>query len=144
MSAWKVILATLVIFGAGWVTGWVVRPVTVPGHDLPINPWQITTNYIEFLDRKLDLSPEQEKRLLKVVIDGQERVKNIHGLIADDLREEFHLTREEIRSELTPEQRKQYDELKQNWKRRKNGDRSKKSEGDEEKPGLLEPSEVKQ
>ena len=129
MSAWKVILATLVIFGAGALTGVVlqrqlVEPV-VRIKEVPANPRTLSTNHVEYLSRKLKLSPEQKQNILEIVTEGQERVKLLFGLIREDLSEEFGLVRAEILAELDAEQQVLYEELRSNPRRRRDGGRRK-------------------
>lgn len=116
MSPWKVILATLVIFIAGLVTGAVgvkglLKP-TGPGNRYePMQPWMLRENFRAELDRRLDLTPEQNARIEKVMHEGQERVKEIWSLVGPEMQAELRAVREEMRRELTPEQRRRFDDL---------------------------------
>ena len=89
MNSWKVILATLVIFGAGVMTGGLLVnyavhtnlvlpapkpiPVTIQG----TNPWlQRARELLRRMDRELDLTPEQHQRIEKLITDSAERTSN--------------------------------------------------------------------
>jgi len=135
VSVWKVILATLVIFGAGIIAGasFINRlhqtaPVAA-GHDAsnrhPLNPWEtpvINTNNAprsvraknDFLNRfgqQLEINSEQRTRIEQILGDSQKRTKEISDSVAPYLREEVRHTRELIRNELTTEQLVKYDEI---------------------------------
>ncbi|EEF58974.1 hypothetical protein [Pedosphaera parvula] len=121
MKIWKVILATLVIFGAGVVTGGLlvnhvvrikdqkkIKPLSVQA----VTPWQQhNRELLHRMDRELNLTPEQHDRLEKIIIDGQERTKALWKPIAPQMNKESQRVRSELRDELTPEQRKKFDEL---------------------------------
>jgi Spy/CpxP family protein refolding chaperone len=116
VSPWKVILATLVIFVAGLVTGAVgakrllKSPRPVPKYE-PMQPWMLREQFRTELDRRLRLTPEQNARIERVMHEGQERVKEIWSLVGPEMQSELRAVREEIRRELTPEQRRRFDEM---------------------------------
>lgn len=127
MNYWKVILATMVIFGAGVITGGLlVRETQTTKRPKPFRP--AITNQVpavpsvtpsqmqrlEFLVRahnELDLTPEQRERIERVIREGQERTRQLWETISPDVRKELQLVRERIKAELTPEQRRRFDEL---------------------------------
>lgn len=128
MNYWKVILATIVIYGAGVMTGGLlVSHVDRPHSRNPRHPETPTTStnsvsqtnsqgqvtskparppeilnrqFLQQLDEELHLTPEQREAIQKVITDGQNLM---HKTILD--------ARLEIREQLTPEQRTQFDEL---------------------------------
>ena len=128
MNNWKVILATVVIFGAGVITGSLVLhcfqrcaareecvnpavaaagqvPPAIPlGHPpengKPRLPEAMNKQFLQRLDEELHLSPEQHKAVQKIITEGQHQIRKV-----------IHDQRLEIREELTLEQRKQFDEL---------------------------------
>ena len=124
MNTWKVILATMVIFGTGVVTGGLLvryaehgrerRPGHVANVAHPAQPTPAGVMRIEFLrrmERELDLTPEQREPIDKVLKEGQERTKKLMETVEPRRREEFKRTIEEFREVLTPEQRKRFDDL---------------------------------
>ena len=124
MNTWKVILATMVIFGTGVVTGGLLvhhaeragvrRPPRVSDVLRPAAPPSAGALRIEFLrrmERELDLTPEQREPIDKVLTEGQERMKKLMETVEPRRREEFRRTTEEFRAVLTPEQRQRFDEL---------------------------------
>ena len=140
MKIWKVILATLVIFTAGLLTGAVamrlhfrsrpplplyhetgVKNPNPPGSNhepsrlmMPFNrpPGRgLAKDFIERLDRELMLASEQHKRIQKILEESQKRNKELWEKIAPEIREEMKCSREEIREVLTANQRNRLDEL---------------------------------
>jgi DNA-binding protein H-NS len=124
VNTWKVILATMVIFGTGVVTGgllvrhaeraWNRRPQRVSDVLRPAQPASAGVMRIEFLrrmERALDLTPEQREPIDKVLKEGQERTKKLMETVEPRRREEFKKTIEEFRAVLTPEQRQRFDDL---------------------------------
>jgi len=117
VSPWKVILATLVIFIAGLVTGAVGAKRLLPKpprplvHQEPMQPWMLREQFRAELDRRLRLTPEQNARIERVMHEGQERVKEIWSLVGPEMQAELRAVREEIRRELTPEQRRRFEEM---------------------------------
>ena len=120
MSPWRFILATLVIFTSGLLTGGVAvrymaapREVRVPRSpdDLPIRPQMLREEFVRQMQRELDLSPEQKERISRTVHESQERIRVHYDRIAPDVRDELRRTREGMRAELTPEQDRQFEEF---------------------------------
>jgi hypothetical protein len=124
VNTWKVILATMVIFGTGVVTGGLVVRHAVHGRDRrlqhpasAVHPAQLApagVMRIEFLRRieqELALTPEQHESIDKVLKEGQERMKKLMETVEPRRREEFKKTVEEVRAVLTLEQGKRFDEL---------------------------------
>lgn len=129
MNSWKVILATMVIFGTGVITGGLLvknatgnqsaepRKIVVRTNLPPVNvtPPQLTR--MEFLLRarnELDLTPEQHERIEKIIREGQEKSRKIWDGVAPELRKELQSVHEKIRAELTPEQRRRFEQLLKN------------------------------
>ena len=135
MSTWKVILATLVIFGAGVVTGGlfnrqctklicnagkpaapVVESTTNTNRGVP-PPAQIPgmrKDFVKRMDRELNLSPEQREKIDKIMADGQLHIKELWERIAPECHETWNTTQEKIRAELTEEQKVQFVEFMKN------------------------------
>jgi periplasmic protein CpxP/Spy len=125
VKIWKVILATLIIFGAGVVTGGLLvshidqvnriksksaKPTPVPG--MAANPWnQRSRDLLKRMDRELNLTPDQREHIEKIINESQERTKALWKPIAPQMNKEMVKVREEIREQLTPEQLKKFDEL---------------------------------
>ena len=123
MNSWKIILATVVIFGCGVVTGGLLvnyverahpeirRPFAGARHDRPGSqesqlprPQMLNQQFVEQLDAALHLTPEQREKIGKIIADGQERNRDLWRLVSQDVRQR-------IRAVLTPEQRKQFEGL---------------------------------
>jgi len=115
VSPWKVILATLVIFIAGLVTGVIGVQRLKPSGPRPlgevVHPWMLRDGFRVELERRLQLTPEQSERIERITRDGQERVREISSLVGPEIQAELKAVREEIRETLTPEQRPKFEEL---------------------------------
>jgi Spy/CpxP family protein refolding chaperone len=136
VNAWKPILAALVIFAAGVVTGGLTvqirhpRPAPNPGGNVPTKkvPMPREAQLRELSRRmqaELDLAPEQRDRIEAIVRGSQERMKTVREEVGKKIGEEFREMRQRIRSELTPDQRRKFAEImKQHDERDKRDDRS--------------------
>lgn len=121
MSQWKVILATLIIFGSGVITGGLlVKTTTQPlkavrhkdGNPNAPAPWQLQrADFRRRMEKDLDLTTEQKQHIDKIFHDSQERMKPVWDQISPQLHGEIERVQTDIRSELTPEQRQKFDEL---------------------------------
>jgi Spy/CpxP family protein refolding chaperone len=111
---WKVILAAVVIFGAGIVTGALTKHLQSsqspaeakhrPGHAFSSDHQdQKRIQFLARMDQELDLSPEQRQRIEEILQESQERMASLP-------REEFRRVRQEIKAELTPEQLAYFEE----------------------------------
>lgn len=121
MNPWRVILATVVIFGAGVLTGAAVaninqkqRPKPAPAAARgPLPPFPFNTvqkrDYLGKLDRQLELTQEQYESIEEILLQGNERIRTVWDPIAPKMREELRKMRERIRAELTPEQLKKFE-----------------------------------
>jgi Spy/CpxP family protein refolding chaperone len=121
VKIWKVIVATLVIFGAGVITGGLLVNHVVKikkATSKPAAAFQVTTPWqqrnrdlLHRMERELDLTPPQRQRVEQIITDSQERTRALWKPIAPQMNKEMVRVREDIREELTPEQRKKFDEL---------------------------------
>ena len=138
MNYWKVILATVVIFGAGVLTGGLlVNYVDHPHPKKFHRPPPATTNlvaqtggvsqpkpphipeilsrqFVEQLNDQLQLTPEQRKAIENIIVESQGQMRKAVQAVRQG-------TREKIRDQLNPAQQKQFDELmKRSQKRQQN------------------------
>lgn len=128
MNSWKVILATVVIFGAGVVTGGLLVNYVQHGrpelrhnsgdqhreaaHELPLPHAEIMNKqFIQQLDDALHLTPDQRKAIEKILADGQQRNRELWKLVSPQMRMVIQDVNQRIRSKLTPEQQKQFAKL---------------------------------
>jgi len=116
VSPWKVILATLVIFIAGLVTGAIGVQRLLKSNRPPLRaemmqPWMLRDNFRVELERRLQLTPEQSEHIEGITREGQERVREISSLVTPEMQAELKAVREEIRETLTPEQRVKFEEM---------------------------------
>jgi hypothetical protein len=125
VNVWKVIFATIVIFGAGVFSGGLlvnyvdhsrprlVRPQTTPPpqQDNVPRPEVLKTNFVQRLDDALNLTPEQKGEIEQIIAEGQQRNRDLWQQIAPQVRGVAQDTRQRIRAVLTDEQKKQFEEL---------------------------------
>ena len=141
MNAWKIILAVVVIFGAGVLTGGLLVNYVEQSHpkdiqrlpdegnpqpeannrdhdqprpqDLPKPrpPEMLGKQFVQQLDKTLRLTPEQRAAVAKIVADGQERNREIWTNVAPQMHKMLQDVRQQIREQLTPEQTKQFEEM---------------------------------
>ena len=119
MSTWKVILATIVIFTAGMLTGGVMihqfakRPSPPP----PFQPMVLRKEFLGRMDRELALTRQQREHIEKIMTESQERTRLLWELVGPEMRDEMRLVREEIREQLRPEQLAKFEEIMQRPRR---------------------------
>ncbi len=122
MNSWKIILAALVIFGAGEVTGGLLvnhvshthpgnrRPPREPEDFVP-RPDLLKTNFVQRLDKAVHLTPEQLEAIGKIIAEGQQRNRDLWKQVAPQFHPILQDVRRRIHDALTPDQQKQFEEL---------------------------------
>ena len=131
MKTWKIILAVLLIFGAGAVTGAIVVRRIAPRivktervvPSMMNHSPERRREYVERLDARLKLTPEQKQKIDQILTDSQDRLKTVWEEFQPAAREEFGRTRKEISELLTPEQLEIYKQMRKH--REKDKDREK-------------------
>lgn len=128
VSAWKPILAALVIFAAGVVTGalcsqsrpWrgpfpanrAQRPDRVESRAwAPLAAEGQLRELSTRMGRVLDLTPAQRDRIQSILRETQDRMKALAAEVEPRTREELRHMREQIRTELTTDQRRKFETL---------------------------------
>ena len=133
MNSWNVILATIVIFGAGVITGGLlvdhvkhqpqVRHVMEPGPKPPMATSEtnempgplraqiLNKQFVQQLNDELQLSEEQRKQIQKIISQGQQNTRDLWKLVGPQFQLIWRDTRGQIRQVLTPEQRKKFETL---------------------------------
>lgn len=132
MDQWKVILATLMIFGSGIGTGHLLS------RSSPIESTRLSPNRIQpsneqlssatdtkktrparpvffrstgYLDRHLKLSEEQKKQIQDINKRSHQRIYDFGKPFRDQLRLEEIAVQKQIRQVLTPDQKGDFDQL---------------------------------
>ena len=129
MNRWKVILAALVIFATGAATGGVLvrvyapkvvkRTQVIPPGSSP----ERRQEYLSKLDRELSLTPEQRVEIEKILVESQDRMKEIWEPFGQQARDEYRKTRKSISELLSEEQREKM------WNLRKEKDKDGQRKG---------------
>ena len=146
MNSWKVILATIVIFGTGVMTGGLLvshvdragrinhRPpgaeIHPPGFERepgrgmgmefprPRQPDLLNTNFVRRLDDTLKLTPEERGAIEKIIAEGQDQNHTIWTNNAEQMRKVMQDVHRRLHDALAPDQQKQFDELMRRPSRR--------------------------
>lgn len=119
MKNWKVILASVLIFSCGIITGAVIYrftlapPPETSGRQArpPIEPGPRRMWFIRQLEEKLQLSPEQKQKIEAALKASHERVEAAWKPVAPVMKQEFEWVHAEIEKILTPDQRRRFEEL---------------------------------
>jgi Spy/CpxP family protein refolding chaperone len=123
VNYWKVILATMVIFGAGVLTGGlVVRfvPAYAPQPQRTGNgprfgefgsPGGMRLEFLRRTQKELELTAQQREQIDKLIRQSQERTRKLMEPVAPQLHQELQRAKAEFREVLTPEQQTRFDQL---------------------------------
>lgn len=138
---WRVILAAVVIFLAGAITGSVATRVYAPKiihrthvpAPLPVGP-ERRQAYLSKLDRELQLTPDQRQKVEAILAESQQRMKVLWRRMEPDTKEEYRRTAREISAVLTPEQAENFKRMRHGRDRKNDkGEKGEKSERGDEK-----------
>ena len=150
MNYWKVILATIVIFGAGVLTGGLLvnfvehshskaahHPVAADVHPPATNPPPhavelspklrpleiLPDGFLKQLSDDLQLAPDQLDKIKKIIAEGQEQNHGAWTNCMAQMRKVMQDTRHQIREQLTPAQQKQFEDMLKQFRspRKQNG-----------------------
>jgi len=135
VNTWKVILATVIIFAAGALTGGLLvrhsqflqAESPRPENGNAVNGSQTNSNrgiklpaplmgplrkdFVDRLQRELKMDQAQRERIERLIIDGQETTRLIWLEVEPDIYHTMVETKDKIRAELTPEQLEKFEEL---------------------------------
>ena len=139
MNPWKIVVATLIIFGTGVVTGGLLvsysdralhsstpqpiaannpRPVVGTTNSAPREnripppmPAPLRKDFLDRLERELSLTTVQRERIEKIIADGQEQTRQLWQTVEPQMRGELVTTRERIRNELTSDQIPRFEDI---------------------------------
>ena len=118
MNAWKVILATLVIYMAGLGSGILVtkslqpRQARPPADTAQIVPLLFAPErLLERMKHELRLSPQQLKKIDAIFGQSREHMKDFLTLLEPEVQSQVSEVRDHIRAELTPDQRVKFEKL---------------------------------
>lgn len=121
MKIWKIIVAVVLIFGAGVVTGGLLVKARVPttraaagGPFLggPAGIWGPNRPaFIQRLDRNVELTAEQRAEVERILHESHTRMQTLWDPIAPQAREESRHVRQQINALLTAEQRPKFNKM---------------------------------
>jgi Spy/CpxP family protein refolding chaperone len=134
---WKVIVATLVIFGTGVITGGLLvnytsrsaasppvppatpsaapvgmqNPGRAPNRMPPPMAGPLRKDFLDRMEQELQLTVAQKERIEKIISDGQDQTRQIWQQIEPQMRQKMMQARIQIRRELTAEQQARFEEM---------------------------------
>ena len=123
VNAWKIILASLVIFATGVVTGGITvtlgKRLAEKREQAPqksMAPWssermeQQQRDLMRRMDRHFSLSPEQRDQIRGILQESHQRIQSAWEDVAPVAQDELKRMRTRLREALTPAQRQRFDE----------------------------------
>ncbi len=111
---WKLAFAFLLVFIAGVTTGGLLSTHHVKRRFLgPPHSGDVSGRMRDHLQRALDLTPEQAAKIAPIVDATSVKLEAIRVETAERVRHVMEESKREIAPELTPEQQKKLQELKQ-------------------------------
>ena len=110
-TKWMAAVVVLVAFASGILVG-VAGSHLLRSHRPRHIPKRAAHFMVERLDRRLDLSDEQEKKIEAIIARRHERMEQIWSSAHPRIEAEIEATNKEISSILTPDQRVKFEEIK--------------------------------
>jgi Spy/CpxP family protein refolding chaperone len=111
---WKLAFAFLLVFIAGVTTGGLLSTHHIKRHFLgPPHSGDVSGRMREHLQKELDLTPEQMVKIAPIVDATSAKLDAIRVETAERVRKVMEDSKSEIAPQLTPEQQKKLQELKQ-------------------------------
>jgi len=118
VKTWKAILAALVIFLTGAVTGGVVAwqtgllaKLSPPKPPSPSYWFIHRPDFTERMKRELNLTVDQVKRIETAIRESRQRTDLLWLALSEPMQGEMNQIKKDIRDNLTAEQRVKFDEL---------------------------------
>ena len=128
MKSWSVIFATIVIFGAGVITGGLLvnhvqhtarshgahpTPPPPPSDEVPpaMTPEFMKKQFVGQLGDQLQLTKQQREQIQKIITQGQQNTRDLWKLVRPQFQIVWHDTRQQIKNVLTKEQQQQFEIL---------------------------------
>lgn len=106
------LLALLLTFAAGVVVGGVGSRMLQFRRGGPMVPEHAGRMMLNRLDRRLDLTDEQREKVGEILRRRHARINSLWTTVRPRVEEELAATNAEIAKVLTPEQRREFEEMK--------------------------------
>jgi hypothetical protein len=74
----------------------------------PNNAANRDREFVQSLEQQIQITPEQRAQIVKILADGQERIRQLRQNIEPEIRREMQKSREQIQALLTESQREQF------------------------------------
>jgi len=118
VTSWKIIVATLVIYIAGLVTGTYLTDLREAPSRTSENRRDPSTprgprmhDFIQRFGNELSLSEQQRTNITQILKTSQERMDVLMKELQDPIREEFSRVNAEIKDQLSDEQNAQFEKI---------------------------------
>jgi hypothetical protein len=126
VKIWSVVIAVMLIFGAGVVTGGLLvrtrvtqtlppaQPQAMGVQATPVTPASVVApgrqQFVQRVRRELDLTPQQSAQVDQIMRDSHKRMQKLYEPMTPQAREETRRVRQEIQAILTAQQKRAFNE----------------------------------
>lgn len=111
-TKWIAALVVVVAFVSGVLVGIAASHFMMRRGHRPHMTKRAAHFMVERLDRRLDLTDEQEKKIEAIIARRHARMEQLWGSVHPRVRAEIDATNKEIATVLTPEQRARFEKIK--------------------------------
>lgn len=118
MNRWKSIIGVLLIFGAGFLSGFTVSSYLGRGSPGPPRPDEFLARVQENTVRDLSLTPEQQAVLAQAVVQARKQLEKLNREVHPRVREIIRGAQDKLIPVLTSEQKARLEEIRRKHERR--------------------------
>jgi RNase P subunit RPR2 len=114
ISRWKVVVLFLMVFVTGTFAGSIATRFYIKNKLKGIihgNFERRRSRVVKMLTRRLNLSPEQEVRINRIISDSEKRLMVLRDRHLEEMAKIFKETTQKIEVELTPAQKAQFEKM---------------------------------
>ena len=119
LRRWKIILGLVLVFAAGSVTGGVGTCLAIKrAFEQSIHFENWTANAMQFLQKQLNLSPDQNAKIRPIMEDAGQQLKAAFGRTIEESGRIFVQCSRRIDQELTSDQRLLHEKIRKEFRSR--------------------------
>lgn len=131
MNRWKSIIGVLLIFGAGFLSGFTVSSYFEKGASGPPRPDEFLSFVQEKTIRELSLTPEQQAVFAQAVVQARKELEHLNREVHPRVRAIIREAQDKLVPVLTPEQKAKLEEIRSRHHRRHKEDSKQEPGGNE-------------